>query len=108
MSDETPTTLYSLKQGIRAEIRERSQELLEETYPEDTIAEIVDSWVPIYTFDLLQVAAKNPNMAVLEPELGPAFDGTPTPVNIIAANIYEALSAVAFDEWTAIREEATR
>jgi hypothetical protein len=30
-------------------------------------------------------------MATEEPELGPAFDGKPTPVNIIAANIYEHL-----------------
>lgn len=106
MSEQT--TLRDLEQSVKAEIRKRAKELLEDRYPEDTVAEIVDSWVPIYTFDLLQVAAENLTMAVLEPELGPAFDGTPTPVNIIAANIYEALNAVAFDEWTAIQEEATR
>ncbi len=105
MTDEKPTTLWDLEQGIKAEIRERAKELLEDTaYPEDVVVEMVDTWVPIYNSDLLNVAANDMDMAILEPELGPAFDGTPTPINIIAANIYEALQAVALEEWAEIQK----
>lgn len=98
-------TLWQLEKNLRAEIREEAQELLEEVYPEDRLNEMVDSAVPIYTSDLLTTASDNIDLAVVEPELGPAFDGTPTPVNIIAANIYEALQVVAFKEWQAIQAE---
>ncbi|KKK64782.1 hypothetical protein LCGC14_2980710 [marine sediment metagenome] len=102
MSDEKRTTLYGLERGVRDEVRERSKELLEDVCPEDTLTEIADGWVPIYTYNILQVAADNMDMATLEPELGPAFDGTPTPINIIAANIYKALNAAAFKEWAKV------
>lgn len=61
--------------------------------PHDTIHEIADSSVPIYTADILRCALANISLAVDEPELGPAFDGTPTPINIIAANIFEYIEA---------------
>ena len=99
-------TLWDLEQMVRSEIREEAKELLEEPYPEDRLNEIVDSSVPIYNYDLLQMAANNMDLALVEPELGPAFDGTPTPVNIIAANIYEALQEVAYNEWQKVQEEA--
>jgi hypothetical protein len=37
----------------------------------------------------LEVGQSNLRLAVTEPELWPALDGKPTPVNILAANIYE-------------------
>ena len=97
-------TLWDREQMVRSIVQEEAKELLEDPYPEDRITEIVDGSVPIYTNDLLDIAADNMNMAVLEPELGPAFDGTPTPVNIIAANIYEALMEVAYDEWQKVQD----
>lgn len=42
--------------------------------------------------DLMELAADDIDLATTEPELGPAFDGSPTPTNIIAANVYEAVS----------------
>ena len=57
----------------------------------DTIFEVADSSVPIYTGDLMQLAADDINLAVNEPELGPAFDGSHTPVNIVAANVFEEI-----------------
>jgi hypothetical protein len=53
----------------------------------------------------MDLAADNIDFAVLEPEIGPAFDGTPTPVNIVAANIYEALSEAIGDEWRMVQAE---
>ncbi len=96
-------TLWDRERMVREEVRERAGELRADAYPEDILAEIVDSSVPIYTSDLMDIAADNLDMATLEPELGPAFDGTPTPANIIAANIYEALQVVAYDEWQTIQ-----
>ena len=58
----------------------------------DLATEIADSNVPVYTYELAQWGAHNVNELMLaEPDIGPAFDGAPTPTNIIAANIYEAI-----------------
>lgn len=64
----------------------------------DLAHEVADSCVPVYTDQLLELAADNYNLAVDTPELGPAYDGAPTPINIIAANVYERLYEVAWDE----------
>jgi hypothetical protein len=99
------TTWWKLEKSARAEVRERAAALAAEPYPEDTLTEMADAWVPIYTSDLMDLAADNIDFAVLEPEIGPAFDGTPTPVNIVAANIYEALSEAIGDEWRMVQAE---
>ena len=75
------------------------------TEPHDIIHEIADGAVPVYTGDLMELAARNNDLALTEPELGPAFDGTPTPVNIIAANVFEAVEAGLWEEWREIEEE---
>jgi hypothetical protein len=73
--------------------------------PHDLIFEIVDSSCPIYTSDILQLAADNIFLATTEPEIGPAFDGSPTPVNIITANIFEHLEQVLWDNLEDIKQE---
>ena len=71
----------------------------------DLVHEIADGAVPIHTSDLMEVASNSiGSIATREPELGSAFDGRPTPTNIIAANIYEALCEamweyVGSEEW---------
>jgi len=64
----------------------------------DIASEIADSHTPVYTRDLMMVAANNIDLAVIEPEIGPAFDGSNTPVNIVAANIYEAIQRAVWEE----------
>jgi len=87
------TTLREILNDAADELRDQWSDLSHrERRDLDVIHEIADSNVPVYTSDLLEVAAADINMATLEPELGPAFDGSPTPANIIAANIYEAIS----------------
>lgn len=75
----------------------------------DIISETADSAVPVYYSELLDLAADNNNLATDEPELGPAsgwaFDGTNCPVNIIAANIYEALTADLWDYWSELESD---
>jgi len=72
--------------------------------PHDLIAELADSLTPVYTSDLLELAADHSAFTTDEPELGPAFGGEPTPVNIIAANVYEYLTAVLWDEFKALTD----
>ncbi len=67
--------------------------------------EFADGAVPVYNGDLLNLAAGNNDLALTAPALGPAFDGTPTPINIIAANVYEAVEAGLYEAWQEIEEE---
>ena len=86
------------------ELKERLQQ--DPDYDEgDLIHEIADSNTPIYNYDILQMAADNLFLALEEPDIGPAFDGSPTPINIIAANIYEAICEELWDELEEIKEE---
>jgi len=52
----------------------------------------------------MELAAGDINLATDEPEVGPAFDGSPTPVNIIAGNIYDRLLEAAYDEWYEVKD----
>ena len=70
-----------------------------------TLHEFADGAVPVYNGDLLDLAAGNNDLALTAPEIGPAFDGTPTPINIIAANVYEAVEAGLYQAWQEIEEE---
>ena len=63
----------------------------------DVISEIADSTVPVYYGDLIECASNDNSLATGVPEIGPAFDGSPTPVNIIAANIYERIEQALYD-----------
>jgi len=83
-------------------LAEDAAENSESFEPGDVIHEIADGWTPLYTSDLMELAADNIRLATDEPELGPAFDGNPTPVNIVAANVYEALTAAGWQEWQAL------
>lgn len=94
------------------EIIKAAEEELEERlrdYPDedvhDVIHEIADSHVPVYTADIIDCAADDNSLATDEPELGPAFGGEPTPVNIIAANIYERLTQALHEAAERFEEE---
>lgn len=70
----------------------------------DLIHEIADSAVPVYTADLLELASDR-RVAHHEGELGPAFDGKPTIVNIAAGAVYELVCEALHAEARKIREE---
>ena len=80
-------------------------DLLDERDPEDFVWEVADSFVPVYTSELIEYGYHNRDLMFDEPELGPAFDGSPTPTNIIAANIYEAVSNHLHGELDSILDE---
>src|SRR4030042_2208764 len=80
----------SIKNAIE-ELDEWMQKNPNNNEPHDKIFEIADGAVPVYTSDLLEWAIEDIYLATNEPELGAAFDGSPTPTNIIAANIFEKI-----------------
>lgn len=59
--------------------------------PDEIISEITDSAVPVYNYDILDIIRENSNLWAVESEIGPAFDGSITVVNVAAGVIYEAI-----------------
>jgi hypothetical protein len=82
--------LWTLLKDAQAEYLERRKDYPDEDVG-DVMHEVADSHVPVYTADLMRLASEDIDLAVRVPECGPAFDGTPTPVNIVAANVYEMI-----------------
>ena len=98
--------LSEILRNAEDELTNRWENYRDEFYqgePHDVIAEIADSSVPVYYSDLLELANEDNSLATDEPEIGPAFDGSPTPVNIIAANVYEAITAHLWEAWRDLR-----
>jgi len=98
-------TLSEYQKTAREELRGWAKDNPENTEPHDAIHEIADGSVPVYNHDILALAADDCGLATTEPELGPAFDGTPTPINIIAANIFEAIYDNLWEEWRGIESD---
>lgn len=98
MTQET-ITLQDIFTTAEEDLLERVADENESRYVGDLIAEIADTSVPMYNGTLLELASKEHELALAEPECGPAFDGSPTPINIIAANIYEAISEHLWSHW---------
>lgn len=73
--------------------------------PDDAIFEIADQSVPVYTGNIIDLACEEHSLFFDEPELGPAFDGKPTPVNIVAANIFEYVYRELHEYKDALKEE---
>lgn len=71
----------------------------------DLAHEVADSCVPVYDSEIMRLASENIDLATSEPELGPAFDGSLTPVNIVAANIYDAFYSWAIEVIQRVRDE---
>ena len=59
--------LFELEDGFKAELESMVKDLSEDDIT-DLIYELADSWVPIYTRDLLEVCQDNLRFATSEPE----------------------------------------
>ena len=99
------TTITELEKIALEDLTERIIDNPLENDWGDSIFEIADSTTPIYNYDLLKLAADNIFLATNDPELGPAFDGSPTPVNIIAANVFEYLESFLWENLEDLQEE---
>ena len=67
-------TMFDLCDSVRVEIRDRADDLALETYPDDLVREIAESWVPVMNYDLLMLAVDDLWLAVSEPDIL-GFDG---------------------------------
>lgn|SRR5512139_1281099 len=107
--DAKESLIDNLQYTVDCHKIESFEDLESEIDIHDEIFEVADSMVPVYYSELLDLAADNNNLATDEPELGPAsgsnFDGSNSPVNIIAANIFEALESYLWDCWRDIEND---
>lgn len=85
--------LLNMADSVLVEVNEID---LSEPYPEDRASEIADSCVPIMNWDIMQAVSESLELANSEPEAGPAYDGSPTPVNAAAGVLYDLASNIAF------------
>jgi len=85
-------SLYQIIKDAKEELQQQLNDEPDMQYPEDRVHEIVDSICLMPNYQYLELACDNMDLALNEPECGPAFDGTPTPINIICANLYTAIS----------------
>ena len=56
MTDTNKQNIYTLEQKLIEELNHNKEDILELKYPEDLVVEYADSWVPVYNYDLLEVA----------------------------------------------------
>jgi len=82
----------SLHQIILDAKEELKDSFKDAEYPTDLIHQIADSACLMPNYSYLKLACDNMHLALDEPECGAAFSGEPTPINIIVANLYEAIS----------------
>lgn len=85
------TNIYDIIQDAISDFEDRIKDNEDATDIGDIIHEVADWWVPVYYYKLLQAALSDISLAIRVPELWPAFNGENTPVNLIAANIYERI-----------------
>jgi len=97
--------LYDRIKMAKEELRQWANRNPDNGNPGDTIFGIANSSVPIYDYEILQMAMNDLSLAIDSPESGPAFDGSPSPINIIAGNILEMLRSELWGEWREIESE---
>jgi len=109
--DKLYELLYQAKQEMIERLNEMDadelQTMIDNDEPHDMIFEIADNNVPIYTADILEMALCDLYLATEEPELGAAFDGSPTPCNIIASNIFSRIEQHLWERWGDIKDNLT-
>ena len=56
MTDKNKQNIYTLEQNLIEELNDNKEDILANSSPEDVVSEYADSWVPVYNYDLLEVA----------------------------------------------------
>jgi len=73
----------------------------------DRASEVAGSAVPIYNYGIIETAVEDwVNLFLDDPESGPAFGGEPTPINILAGNLYDLCSSIAWARIEKLEDEA--
>ena len=96
MSDTIQDVLESAEESLREEADDNGIHNLE-----DRIHEIADGAIPVYTSELLEMAARDNGLAMDTPEI----EGDGSPINTIQLNIFERVSLHLYDVVETIKEE---
>ena len=96
-------TIKSAREEMREYLEENPDPIHDDLYR--FAHETADTSVPVYTGQVLAMLQDDFRLGTDEPELGPAFDGSPTPANIIAANIYERIYDAVMEEARIFEQE---
>ena len=86
-------TIDQLEENLIDELNSNKKEILEEQYPEDTITELADSYVPIYNADLLDCLSDDYTLAQVD-DTG-LLPENPSVHDIVRIAIYERLINVS-------------
>jgi len=103
MTQEKRLTMYQLKQDLLAELNDNKKEILKAQHPEDILHEYVDSNIPVYNYDRLQLACDD--LWLGYPSENGLSEGFDNAYDIIASNIYEKLNETAHN-WLRINQES--
>ena len=88
------TTMHQLEIDLIDELNNNKKEILEREYPSDLINEYVDSYIPIYNYDLIETLSSDHTLANLD-DTG-LLPQNPSAHDIIRMAIYEKLINVAY------------
>ncbi len=93
-------TLHFLVEGAIEDFKDRieSGDAANEDEIYDLIYEVTDSRMPVYNFDILEIAKSNLRLACDVPEIWPAY-WIASPVNLILSNIYEAVKDALYNRY---------
>jgi len=100
---EERASMYQLERDVRQAVRDEAEYLREEVYPEDTLHDIAEAFIPIYNYDLAQLLAEDTSLA--EPEDTGLVEGQMNVFTRIMAAVYERLYAAASEEWEEVKSE---
>ena len=86
-------TIHELVEWAKEELRTRIEagDCNNENSLSDSVSEIAESFVPVYTREILEVASSNYHLVSCEPDVWPAF-WIASPLNYLISNIYEYIS----------------
>lgn len=96
-------TLHQLIKNMLEHLETDKAEILESNYPEDTLHEIVDGWIPVYYSQLSELLASKPSLGDGPSDCGLVKEN-PTVWDILTAAVYEALLEEA-QEWLSQAQE---
>ncbi len=93
--------MYTLEKDLISALECEKDDILAADYPEDRVAELADSYVPVYYYELAQLLAGDTGLA--EPEDTGLVEGVTDVWQILQTSVYERLSSAAY-QWLSEQE----
>jgi len=103
MNKDKQCNIIDLKASLIEELEDRKEEILEAEHTEDVVYEIVESYIPIYHAELLELAMSDLWFATAQPDM--EYE---TPIDGIRWNVYETLTQEVAHEWMANNEDTNQ